>query len=359
MSVSPTRRKFVCGMGAGLAAMSVPFVARKANAGSGQIVISSWGGSIQEAMRKAYFEPFEKETGIKVVEQTYGIKGLSKLKLQMAAGGAEIDLLDGPPFWTAIGRDNDITDSIDYSDFHNTGDHMPEALNDYGYSYGTVSWGLAYNTRSYPNGGPQSWADAWDTDKFPGLRSMFAPIAARHIEYALMADGLATAKVNPLDDAKIDRGFKKLADLKDHVGAWYGSLAQAQSLLLSQEIDVAEFVNGRAHAAQDLGEPIEFTYNEAVMNLLTWVLAKGAPNRDNAIKFLAFSSRPDRQAAFAEQIYYGPTNSKGLEYIGSDKTLSRLPSYPDNMAKQVLLDGEFWAKNIGKLKSRWAEITSG
>ncbi len=94
------------------------------------------------------------------------------------------------------------------------------------------------------------------------------------------------------------------------------------------------------------------------MNLLTWVLAKGAPNRDNAIKFLAFSSRPDRQAALADQIYYGPTNSKGLERVASEKTLTRLPSYPANLSKQVLLDGEFWAKNLGKLKSRWTEITS-
>ena len=188
---------------------------------------------------------------------------------------------------------------------------------------------------------------------------MFAPIPARHIEYALMADGVVASDVNPLDDAKVDHGFRKLAGIKDNVGVWYFSLAQAESLLLSQEIDAMEFTNGRTYGAQDRGEPLEYVYNGAVMNLLTWVLAKGAPNRDNAIKFLAFSSRPDRQAALAEQIYYGPTNRKGLELIGSEKTLARLPSYPDNMAKQVLLDGEFWAKNLGKLKPRWTKITSG
>lgn len=351
-------------MGAGAtvaaaSALAMPFIGRKANAGTGKLVVSSWGGSIQDALREAYFAPFAKETGIQVVEQTYGIKGLAKLKAQIAAGGAEVDLLDGPPFWTAIGRKIGVTDKIVFDDFADPSDHMSEALNAYGYAYGTVSWGIGYNAKSYPNGGPQSWKDFWNTGKYPGVRAMFGPIAARHIEYALMAGGLAAADVNPLDEAKVDRGFKKLEEIKNHVGVWYNSLAQTQSLMISREIDTAEFVNGRAFAAQDQGEPIEFVYNEAVMNLLTWVMSKGAPNRENALRFLAFSSRPDRQAAFANKLFYGPTNKKALEQIADRKILERLPTHPENLAKQMLLDGDYWSGHLGKLKPRWQAITSG
>ena len=65
MSARITRRTVVRGLGAGVAATaitaaSVPFIGRKASAGSGQVVISSWGGSFQDAMRAAYFAPFEK-----------------------------------------------------------------------------------------------------------------------------------------------------------------------------------------------------------------------------------------------------------------------------------------------------------
>ena len=358
------RRSFVAGLGAGAAAIAVsplamPFISRKASAGSGQVAISSWGGTFQEGLRAAYFGPFERETGIKVVEQTYGIQALAKLKAQVDAGGAEIDLLDGPPFWTSIGRSIGLTGPISYDGFETQAGHMDSAMNEYGYSWGSVSWGIGYNKKSYPNGGPRNWAQFWDTDKFPGVRSMFAPIAARHIEYALMADGVGVADVNPLDDAKVDRAFNKLEQIKEHVGVWYNGFSQMRSLLLSQEIDVAEDTNGDSFTEQDRGADTEFVFDEAVMNLLTWVMAKDAPNRENALKLLAFCSRPDRQAAFAKATYFGPTNLKALEYVDNQTTLERLPTYPENMSKQVLLDGDYWADNLDVLKTRWQNITSG
>ena len=34
------------------------------------LVITSWGGSYQDAQRKAYYQPFEKEFGIKIIEDS-------------------------------------------------------------------------------------------------------------------------------------------------------------------------------------------------------------------------------------------------------------------------------------------------
>ncbi len=34
------------------------------------LVITSWGGSYQDAQRKAYYKPFEKEFGIKIIEDS-------------------------------------------------------------------------------------------------------------------------------------------------------------------------------------------------------------------------------------------------------------------------------------------------
>src|ERR1700726_4421256 len=87
----------------GLAAMAAPMAGRLSFAQSPQVTISSWGGSFQEALRKVLFEPFTQETGIKVVELTWGGQGLARLKAQLQAGQVEGDLLDGPPFWSAIG----------------------------------------------------------------------------------------------------------------------------------------------------------------------------------------------------------------------------------------------------------------
>lgn len=356
-----SRRKVLkATLASAVVAVQAPFVLRHGLAQSSkQIVISSWGGSFQEALRKTYFEPFTKESGIAVVEQTYGTQGLAKVKAQIEAGGAEVDLLDGPPFWIGVGRKQGLTEEIDLSGIQDQSMQLPNAINKWGYAWGTVSWGVAYSRQSFANGGPASWADFWDAGKFKGRRALFGPLVARHPEYALMADGVAPGEVNPLDDAKIDRAFKKLEEVKPNISIWYQSTAQAETLLESGEVDMAEFVNGRAHGMEDRGVPITFEYNQAVMNLLTWVMAKGAPNRDNALKFLAFCSGAEPQAQFARSLYYGPTNKAALDLIEDDKILKRLPTHPDNLPRQVLLDGVWWGDHLGAVSPRWKTLVSG
>ncbi len=72
---------------------------------------------------------------------------------------------------------------------------------------------LTWSKKAFPNGGPQSWTDFFDTAKFPGPRSLpdtgdrewWVPLAA------LLADGVAPDKAFPMD---IDRAYKKLDALK-------------------------------------------------------------------------------------------------------------------------------------------------
>lgn len=356
-----TRRKALkLTLAAAGAAVQAPFVLRHALAQSKeQVVISSWGGSFQEALKKVYFDPFTKATGIQVVEHTYGTQGLAKLKAQIDAGRAEIDLLDGPPFWIGVGKKQGLTDTIDLGGIKDQAKHVPAALDPWGYAWGTVSWGIAYSRKTFPKDGPRNWADFWDAGKFKGRRALFGPLVARHPEYALMADGVPADKVNPLDAAKIDRAFKKLEAVKPNIAIWYQTTAQAETLLESGEVDMAEFVNGRAHGMEDRGVPIAFEFNQSVMNLLTWVIAKGAPNRANAHKLLAFCSQAEPQAEFARSLYYGPTNKAAFDLIKDDKTLKRLPTHPDHLPRQVLLDGVWWGENLSEVGARWKTLVSG
>ncbi|HEX6102283.1 MAG TPA: extracellular solute-binding protein, partial [Alphaproteobacteria bacterium] len=57
----------------------------------GQLVAVGWGGVWQDAYRKAVFEPFMKETGIKVVEEEFGGE-YAKLTSQIEAGKVTWDL---------------------------------------------------------------------------------------------------------------------------------------------------------------------------------------------------------------------------------------------------------------------------
>lgn len=322
----------------------------------GRVVISGWGGAIQQAMRKAFFDPFTQETGIEVVEQTYGGQGLARVKAQLGEGGAQVDLLDGPPFWSVIGHNQGLLDKIELPKLSRS-NFMAGALDEYAFGYGTAAWGISYNRQTTRP--PRDWRDFWDTKGFKGRRAMFGPLVARHLEYALMADGVAPKDVYPLNDAKIDRAFKKLAEIKPAINVWYQTGSQGEQLLVDKEVDMAEFFNGRLYFHQDQGAPLEFVWNGAVMNFLVWVLAKGAPNRDHALKFLSFVARPEPQAEFAKIVYYGPTNTKALNLIKDQKTLVRLPTYPANLAKQIVLDGRWWGENLAKIGPRWNQFVSG
>ena len=57
------------------------------------LVITSWGGSYQDAQRKAYYQPFEKEFGIKIIEDSPAAE--AKVMAMVKAKNVTWDLVDG------------------------------------------------------------------------------------------------------------------------------------------------------------------------------------------------------------------------------------------------------------------------
>jgi putative spermidine/putrescine transport system substrate-binding protein len=358
MAYSISRRKALTATLGGAVIGAAPYhFIRTAHAQSGpRVIVSGWGGAMQQAMRDCYFIPFTKATGIKVVEQTYGGQGLARVKSQLAEGAAQVDLLDAAPFWVVLGRKQNLLDKISLPALAKD-DFTPGSIDEYAFGFSTISWGITY-TRSSGKP-PTCWRDFWDTKTFKGRRAFFGPFIARHPEYALMADGIAPSAVYPLDDAKIERAFRKLEELRPAINVWYQSAVQCEQLLLDQQVDMAEFFSGRAFYLKDEGVPITFVWDQALINTSMFVLARGAPNPDNAIKFLSFIAQPEPQAAFAKAINYGPTNIKAFDLITNEETLQRLPSFAPNLAKQIPLDYMWWGENQDRLAARWNRLMAG
>ena len=358
MPIGFTRRRLIGSLlgGAALAGAPFIFIRRSAAAARQRVVISGWGGATQQAMREAYFGPFTRDTGIEVVEQTYGEQGLARVKAQLREGAAQVDLLDGAPFWMVVGRKQGLLGKIAVPGLASS-TFMPGAISDYGFGYATVSWGITYLKQK--TAAPRDWSQFWNTQAFKGRRAMFGPFVARHPEYALMADGVPQREVYPLNEARIDRAFAKLRQLAPAIKVWYQTGAQCEQLLIDKQIDMCEFFSGRSYFLQDQGVPIEYVWNEAVMNILTFVAAKNAPNYENAMKFLSYIAQPAPQAAFANAIYYGPTNPKALSLIKDQKTLTRLPTYAPNLKQQIVLDANWWGENVDRIAPRWSQLISG
>src|SRR5438552_523241 len=82
-----SRRVFVTRAAAMSAAFATALPTRAQD--KGQVIIAAAGGTWQDALREAVFKPFEKATGIKVVEAVGSTQ--AKLRTMVASGNQEWD----------------------------------------------------------------------------------------------------------------------------------------------------------------------------------------------------------------------------------------------------------------------------
>lgn len=316
---------------------------------SKELVVVSWGGIYQTAQRKGYFADFENETGIKVIETSP--VDYAKLKAMVQSRKVEWDVMDAGMSGMFQLIDADVLEKIDYSKI-NTEGLVKEHLNEYGVPlmyYGLI---MAYRKDVFPEGkGPQSWADFWDVKRFPGPRSLRNnPMGS--IEFALLADGVPMNKIYPLDKAKVEQALKKLDQIKPHVTVWWEQGAQPAQLLADKEVVMTSTWNSRVYAIQAEGAPVEMVWNQGATEGDAWVIPKGAPHRDAALKFINFASRPKGQAVFAEMTKNGPSNVKAFDMIPSD-IAKKLASHPNQASKMFMFDYKWWGKNRPWVLERW------
>lgn len=321
--------------------------------GSGEVVITSGGGTWEAAQKKAFFDPFTRDTGIEVVLVP---EDHAKLLASVKIGQPEADItsVPGGNLYGYVNRD--ALEKMDYRFFsQDTLDAMSEQMkNEYGVGALLYSVAVAYNTERYPAGGPQprNWADVYDLEKFPGKRSLpkcEKLVDGGLLEGALMGDGVAPADVYPID---MDRAFAKVAAIKPHVSRWWVAGADAPQSLIDGQADIAAAYNGRIFGAKKQGAPLEMSWDQSLLQYDFWVIMKGSPNKENAAKFLAYISRPGPQAAFAEAISYGPVNNEAFGLVPKE-LLEILPGAPDLAKKQLFQDYAWWNEKTADGRTNW------
>jgi putative spermidine/putrescine transport system substrate-binding protein len=308
-----------------------------------QLTVVSFGGSYQEAQSKALFQPAAKALGITVKEETY--TGIADLRLKVKAGAVTWDVVASGSGSAARAGAEGILEKLDYK-IIDVSNFVPGTWQDYCVGGDVFSTVLAWNTKTYGDKGPQSWADFWDVKKFPGKRSYRKSVAGA-LEPALMADGVPADKVYEVlsSPGGIERAIKKIAELKPSVAVWWASGAQHAQLMKDGEVDMITGWNGRFDVAAKDGAKVAYTFNQALLDNDCYAVAKGAPNKDLAMKFLAEISKPQYQAEFTKYITYGPTNKKAYDLGTIEPAYAKqLPSYPDNAAKQLTIDLDWYIK---------------
>ena len=322
-----------------------------ADASARDLTVVSWGGSYQDAQRKAYFEPFQKATGIKLIEDSWD-GGIGTLRAKVQGGAVPWDVVQVEAEELSIGCDEGILLPIDWSKLGGRDDYLPSAVSDCG--VGAILWSvvLSYNAAKFPQGGPRSWADFWNVDKFPGKRALRKG-PKYNLEFALMADGVAAGDVyKVLSTADgVERAFAKLSELKPNLIYWEAG-AQPPQLLASGEVTMTSVYNGRLDAPRKEGKDFRIVWPGSIYAVDSWVILKGSPNVDKAMTLIAFMSSPPNQKNLPKYISYGVTNKQAARAIPPD-ILKNLPSAPKNLKGAIAIDTEFWTDHIDEMNKRF------
>src|SRR5215211_5864824 len=198
-----TRREFLKLSGAGLSGATLLGAAGCGGGGGGDsggkgLVFTSYGGSFQRAQEKAWLKPYSKETGAKIRQDSP--TDYATLQSMVENNKVPWDVVDvGNDF--GLQSTADLLEPLDYSVI-DRGPILEGYASEYRIACMLYANVLAYNTERVEHT-PSSWADLFDTQKFPGQRG-FRKSPWETLEVALLGDGVLPKDLYPLD---VDRAL--------------------------------------------------------------------------------------------------------------------------------------------------------
>jgi len=359
------RRSFLGLIGAaGLAyGVQTPFAKYAHAADVSQVRFDGWGGVVSEALRENAFQPFEAETGVEVVDGTFGggDEYLSRVKASQE-GEYNIAHLSGV---------------FDYARYHNLGlstvlneDNIPNLqyvipklidvfrnvsdgkLSCVPYDYGTT--GLAYNRKyisdeEMQEKGARILVDEAHKGKIGG----WGDWRTRIWYGALQTDQ------DPNGATDMEAIWDAIRTHRDLSLKYWGSGAELMSLLAEEEIHATEGWSGRIFALQEQGHDIGYMDPP---NGYGWqecmFVIKGSP-MEACEELLNFMLAPETAIAVAEGQNYPPALDPNKVDLG-DK-IPTLPAFDPNGTLDGLTfaDPAYWNGNEQEWSKKFGRIQKG
>lgn len=343
-----TPRKTLCSLSlaVGLAAL-----ATAAPSSARDLTVVDFGGANSAAQKVAFDEPFQKQTGIKLIKVSYNGEQ-AKVKAMVETNNVVWDVVEVETADLGRGCDEGLYQKLDWSKMGNKDDFLPAAVHECGVGAFVWSTVLAYNGKTMKTA-PTSWADFWDVKTFPGKRGLRKG-ARYNLEFALMADGVAPGDVyKTLSTPEgVDRAFAKLDELKPNI-QWWEAGAQPPQMLAAGDVSMSTAYNGRIDAANREGQPLKVVWNESIYDLDYWVIPTGTDKKAQAEQYIKFVTSTEPQIAYSHNIAYGPVNNTAIDKLDA-KTLADLPNSPENIKNALLSGYQFWADHGEELDQRFA-----
>lgn len=335
------------------------------------INVVTYGGSWLKAQERAMFNPFTDTTGVRVQTIPNSQYALGALRTQIESGNVKWDVINLRPEAISQACEEGLLENFDVDQVlapapdgtPASQDFFPDFLEPCGAPQILYSIQFAYNQEAFPNGGPQTVADVFDVEQFPGKRGL-QKRAYNNLEWALIADGVDRAVVRDVlaTDEGLDRAFAQMDRIKDHI-VWWDKAATGIQQLSAGEVAIASNYNGRLWTAGVVDQrPITAIWDHQIYTVTDWVVVKGRMS-PQVKDFLRFTTSPEALADISKVISYGPARKSSVEMNtgnwinpdnGQDMT-SAMPTYADNMNTAFGRDGAWWAEHGERVNERWEQ----
>jgi len=306
------------------------------------LVVGTWGGDIERLLREHAAKPLEEKTGAKV-EFLLGGSGDRMSKMYAERENPTMDVTFQNIYEAPQALKDGLVVAPDAALVPNAADIWP-GMNDGCYAMSLVGLGIAYNKSMFAT--PPEWADLWKAEykgkialsQYPGSEG----------------DGIlaVAARLAGKDEHDPDAAFAKLAEL----GApklTYTSLDEVFALMDAGEVAAAPMISGYVLAGLKSWPSIGFSFPTdpgpvLVRDMVCQVA--NSPNPELAQMFIDYAIGIDTQTAYANEIFFGPTNSK---VVLSEQAAADTINTPEEVESLLQLDWPYVIEQRADWTLRW------
>ncbi|NMA61801.1 MAG: spermidine/putrescine ABC transporter substrate-binding protein [Firmicutes bacterium] len=302
------------------------------------LYVYNWGDYIDETI----IGEFEKETGIKVVYDSYATNEDMYVKLK--AGGSSYDVIFPSDYMLTRMLEEDMLEKIDLTKIPNAkyieerfmgNEYDPNNEYSLPYMWGTV--GILYNTTMVDEP-VDSWDILWDPKYAKEI--LMLDSQRDSIAVALLKLGYS---INTLDLDELEEAGELLKQQKPLVLAYV--VDEGKDKMVAGEAALAVIWSGEATYGRMENPDLEYAIPKEGTNVWFDVMAipKGAKNIEGAHKFMDFLNRPEIAFRNADYLGYAIPNWGGRALIPEEISTDR-SIYPE---EEDLVNAEIFV-NLGQ-----------
>lgn len=316
------------------------------------VYVYNWGDYIDESILK----DFEKETGIKVIYETFATN--EEMYQKIAKGGGKYDVIMPSDYMISKMITEGLLEELDYNNVPNFAnidekflgkDFDPNNAYSVPYMWGTL--GIMYN-KTMVDGTIDSWEAMWDSK----YKDKILMVDSQRDAIAVALDKL-NYSINSTNPEELEAAKQELIKQKPLVLSYVGD--EGKDMMINNEAAMMVAWSGDAMYMKGMNEDLEYVVPKEGSNL--WFdnvcIPKGSVNKEAAEKFINYLCKPEVALKNVEYIGYSTPNKETFKIL-SDEIKNDPTAYPSD---EVVNKGEVFI-DLGDFlvdyDKAWTEIKS-